>query len=153
MIVTIYITIHYIVGHYNNTINCNTLHSRHTSNAIHYSITQWYTIVTQYSGHENAQQNFLRDQTIFLVINRTFSIIQIFMIREIQMAYSHPLSPSCGGLEGPFGPCLSSNIQKYTYNICRSKQLKFQISARQLFKRLRYEHVVGLGKCSDLAGG
>ena len=47
-----------------------------------------------------------------------------FNIRqEIRMAYGHPLSRSCGGLEGlgTSGPILSSSIQKYTYNICRSK--------------------------------
>ena len=32
--------------------------------------------------------------------------IKYFLLNEkVQVAYDHPLSHSCGGLEGPFGPC------------------------------------------------
>ena len=58
------------------------------------------------------------EETIFVVVFQQCSIIELrvhsialstiyyfFLHENIRMAYGHPRSRSCGGLEGPFGPC------------------------------------------------
>ena len=41
-------------------------------------------------------------------LNGSEFVTNFYIYENIRMAYGHPRSRSCGGLEGPFGPCWDS---------------------------------------------